>query len=61
MNWRDLNTYIKDMSEASILRGIKKELKGARRRTILIRLHQRYSILRTAREREELLAKAVAE
>ena len=59
MNWRDLNKYLKAMKEEDIWLMLEEERRCARRRTVLQRLHQRYSAMRTAREREELLAEAV--
>ena len=61
MNWRDLNKYLKAMKEEDIWLMLEEERRCARRRTVLQRLHQRYSAMRTAREREELLAEAVTE
>lgn len=59
MNWRTLNKNLKNMREEDVWLMLEEERHGARRRTVLQRLHQRYSALRTAREREELLAEAV--
>ena len=61
MNWRTLNKNLKNMREEDIWLMLEEERRCARRRTVLQRLHQRYSAMRTAREREELLAEAVAE
>ena len=59
MNWRDLNKYLKAMKEEDIWLMLEKERHGARRRTVLARLHQRYSALRTARERAHLMTEAI--
>ncbi len=58
MNWRDLNKYIKQLTEEELLLMLNEERAGARRASALARIHQRYSALRTARERDELLAEA---
>jgi len=56
LTWRDiffnLNTYTEDELQGMI----ESERHGKRRRSILVRLHQRYCILRANREREEILA-----
>ena len=43
------------MSEEDVLKLLTEERAGARRVTVLERLHQRYNTLRVARERLELL------
>lgn len=43
------------MSEDEILKLLNEERDGAKRVTVLERLHQRYNTLRVARERLELL------
>ena len=58
MNWRKLNKEIALMSEDQVLDLLNQERVGARRISILERLHQRYTALRTARERIELLKEA---
>ena len=55
MNWRDLNKALPDLDEDAVLRLLDKERKGEQRQTVLIRLHQRYTMLRAARERMEIL------
>jgi hypothetical protein len=57
MNWRGLNLALNSRSERQVLAMLNDELAGARRLSLLIRLHQRYSALRTARERVSLLGK----
>jgi len=59
MNWRDLNRKLNLLSEAEVLALLEDERTGARRVTFLERLHQRYTMLRAARERVELLKEAV--
>lgn len=48
------------MSEDQVLDLLNQERAGAKRISILERLHQRYTALRTARERMELLKEARA-
>jgi hypothetical protein len=59
MNWRDLNKKLNLLTEQQVLDLLNAERAGARRVTFLERLHQRYTALRTARERIELLQEAV--
>ncbi len=58
LTWRSLNEQIGTMTEEELLTILNAERVGARRLTILERLHQRYSILRGARERKELMREA---
>jgi hypothetical protein len=58
MNWRKLNKELALMTEDQVLSLLNEERAGARRISILERLHQRYTALRTARERIELLKEA---
>ena len=53
--WRSLNNELSRMSEEEVLRLLNEERDGAKRVTMLQRLHQRYNTLRVARERLELL------
>jgi hypothetical protein len=59
MNWRELNQKLNLMTEDQVLQMLNNERIGARRVTILERLHQRYTMLRAARERVEILKEAV--
>ena len=59
MNWRDLNRKLNMLREDEVLALLEAERQGARRVTFLERLHQRYTMLRAARERVELLKEAV--
>jgi hypothetical protein len=54
-SWRELNAKITQMGEQELLDLMQRELKGAKRTTVLVRLHQRYTMVRAAREREEML------
>jgi hypothetical protein len=58
-NWRDLNKKLNMLREDEVLALLEAERTGARRVTFLERLHQRYTMLRAARERVELLKEAV--
>lgn len=59
MNWRELNAKLSLLNEEQVLQLLNEERQGARRVTILQRLHQRYTMLRAARERIELMKEAV--
>ena len=59
MNWRNLNKQLNMLREDEVLALLEAERTGARRVTFLERLHQRYTMLRAARERVELLKEAV--
>jgi hypothetical protein len=59
MNWRSLNQKLNLLTEEQVLQLLNDERIGARRVTILQRLHQRYTMLRAARERVEILKEAV--
>jgi hypothetical protein len=58
MNWRDLNKVLPTLDEDAVRRLLEDERKGEQRVTVLVRLHQRYTILRAARERSEILGDA---
>lgn len=60
MSWRELNKQLLSLTEDEVLALLNQEKKGAARATILTRLHQRYSVLRNARERMNLLKHAEA-
>lgn len=57
-NWRELNKKLNLLSESEVLALLEAERVGLRRVAFLERLHQRYTALRTARERVELLQEA---
>jgi hypothetical protein len=54
-NWREINRMLPDLDESAVWRLLEYERSGAQRVTVLIRLHQRYTMLRAARERTEIL------
>lgn len=55
MNWREMTEQINNFDEDQLYDLIEAELKGQRRKSILIRLHQRFCAVRDARERQEIL------
>jgi hypothetical protein len=59
-NWRKLNKELALLDEAQVLALLNAERTGRKRISILERLHQRYTALRTARERMEILREAKA-
>ena len=59
LNWRDLNKVLPTLDEDTVKRMLEDERRGEQRVTVLVRLHQRYTILRSARERMEILGDVV--
>ena len=59
-NWRTLNKELAHKNEAEVLALLNEERRIGKRVTFLERLHQRYTTLRAARERIELLREAKA-
>ena len=59
LSWRKLNDILSQLSEEQILTMLNEERTGSRRVSVLQRLHQRYTMLRAARERVELMKEAV--
>ena len=55
MNWREINKVLPDLDENTIKKMLDEERVGEQRQSVLIRLHQRYTMLRAARERMEIL------
>lgn len=53
--WRTLNDNLPMLNEQQVLAELTAERKGKRRHVILLRLHQRYCMLRMERERAEIL------
>jgi hypothetical protein len=58
MNWREINKVLPDLDEDTIKKMLDAERVGEQRQSVLIRLHQRYTMLRAARERMEILGDA---
>ena len=54
-SWTRLNKVLGNLTEADVKMAMNREMVGNRRKDIVIRLHQRYTILRSARERAELV------
>lgn len=57
-SWRRLNEGLYTLTEEQVLALLNEERQRGQRVTVLERLHQRYSALRTARERMEILKEA---
>jgi hypothetical protein len=55
-NWRSLNQTLNLLNEEQVKAMLDDEIVGQRRTTFLKRLHQRYCILRAARERAEIFS-----
>ncbi len=58
MNWRELNQKLNLLTEKQVWTLLQDEMIGAKRVTVIQRLHQRFTMLRAARERVELLKQA---
>jgi len=58
--WRNINATLSKRSEEEVYEMIQEERQTGKRISVLLRLHQRYCVLRTARERIELLGEAHA-
>lgn len=58
ITWRKLNAELKTLDEAKVLEMLLAERRSAKRVSVLERLHQRYTALRAARERIEILQEA---
>ena len=58
MNWFELNAVLplKDEKQVQVL--LNEEVKVHKRPTFIVRIHQRYTMLRAQRERKELLERA---
>jgi len=59
LSWRKLNNVLSQMNEQEVLELLNQERTHARRASVLQRLHQRYTMLRCARERIEIMKEAV--
>jgi len=58
LNWRELNKVLPTLDEVAVRRLLDEEREGEQRQTLLLRLHQRYTVLRMTRERMEILRPA---
>lgn len=54
-NWRDLNEGMSELREGQIKEMLDYEMVNEQRKTVIERLHQRYTTLRAKRERAELM------
>ena len=54
-SWRTLNAIIGVLNEDQVSKMMAHEMTNGRRETFITRLHQRYTALRTSRERAEML------
>jgi hypothetical protein len=61
MNWRELNARLGSLREDELEQLIQEELRGEKRPTLLVRMHQRFTVLRSLRERREILSVATSE
>ena len=59
LSWRTLNDKIATLSEEEVFALLTEEQLNERRSSHLQRLHQRYCALRDARERIEIMSKAI--
>jgi hypothetical protein len=59
LTWRKLNDQLALMSEEDVLALLANERATTKRVSVLERLHQRYTTLRAARERQEILKEAI--
>ena len=59
LNWRSLNAKLSELDEDQVLELLNIERDGEKRISMLQRLHQRYTSLRAARERVEILKEAI--
>ena len=58
INWRTLNARLGSLREDELEQLIQEELCGECRPTLLVRMHQRFTVLRSLRERREILNSA---
>lgn len=61
INWRTLNARLGSLREDELEQLIQEELRGEKRPTLLVRMHQRFTVLRSLRERREILSVATSE
>lgn len=59
LSWRALNDVLTQMTEDELVVMLNEERTGERRASVLQRLHQRYTMVRAARERIEIMKDAV--
>ena len=59
LSWRKLQAVLNQMTEAEVLAMLEEERRTLKRASILERLHMKYSVLRTNRERIEIMREAI--
>ena len=59
LSWRALNDVLTQLTEDELVTMLNEERTGERRASVLQRLHQRYTMVRAARERIELMKDAI--
>jgi hypothetical protein len=57
VNWFELNAVLPLKDESQVQTLLNEEVKVHKRPTFIVRIHQRYTMLRAQRERQELLEK----
>jgi len=55
VSWRELNERLNGLDEGQVGAMLEAELNVGKRKSLLVRLHQRFTILRAQRERREML------
>lgn len=55
LTWKELNEQLADLTETEVQELLEDEATHARRSTILVRLHQRFTVLRMLRERAAIM------
>jgi hypothetical protein len=55
LTWKTLNDQLADLTETEVKDLLEEEMRHARRSTILVRLHQRFTVLRMLRERAAIM------
>ncbi len=55
LTWKTLNDQLADLTETEVKDLLEDEMRHARRSTILVRLHQRFTVLRLLRERAAIM------
>lgn len=58
LSWRALNDVLTQLTEDELLMMLTEERTGERRASVLQRLHQRYTMVRAARERIDIMKDA---
>jgi hypothetical protein len=60
LSWRKLQAVLNQLNESEVLIMLIEERRGLKRASIMERLHMKYSVLRTSRERIEIMREATA-